>query len=91
MLVKKDVIASIAKRTGIAQKDVELVLNTNAEIVVEGLRKGEEVAIVGLGKLATSNRSGRTARNPRTGAEVQVPPSIGVKFKPSTSVKTELN
>lgn len=91
MLVKKDIITAIAKNTGLTQSDVTLVLEQHGKIVIDGLKNSEEVAIIGLGKLAPSLRPGRKARNPRTGAEVDVLPSITVKFKVATAVKEALN
>lgn len=91
MLVKKDIIQTIANRTKLSQKDVGDVLETHAEVVLDGLRSNNEVSLVGLGKLAPVTKAGRTARNPKTGQTVEVLPSIGVKFKVATVVKAALN
>jgi DNA-binding protein HU-beta len=91
MLVKKDLVQTIAALTGLSQRDITLVLETNAQVVLSSLKKGDEATVVGLGKIGTMLRSGRTGRNPKTGAPVEVMPSIAIKFKPASTLKAALN
>lgn len=55
------------------------------------LLRGEEVNLVGVGKLKVANKAGRNARNPQTGATVWVAPRKTVKFSESSVIKGELN
>jgi DNA-binding protein HU-beta len=54
---------------------------------VGGLKKGDEVSLAGLGIFATKMRAARTARNPRTGASVQVPSMRVPKFRAAKALK----
>lgn len=55
--------------------------------IVETLKSGQEVAIAGFGVFKVKDRKARTARNPKTGAPVQVPASKVPKFRPAKPFK----
>jgi len=55
--------------------------------IVGELKKGGEVSIAGLGIFKTKMRAARTARNPRTGATVQVPTMRVPKFQAAKALK----
>jgi DNA-binding protein HU-beta len=45
------------------------------------LKEGGDVTLSGIGKLAVAKRDARQARNPSTGAMIDVPAKTVVKFK----------
>jgi len=55
------------------------------------LKKGDEVRLVGFGTFAVSERAASKGRNPRTGAEIDIPASKQPKFKPGKILKDALN
>lgn len=91
LLTKKDVVQKVAAKSGVAQSVVAQVLEAQAEVVTDALKHADHATVVGLGKLSAGLRSGRKARNPRTGETVDVLPSIAVKFKPASALKDALN
>lgn len=66
-----------------AEKSVDIMLDS----IVSTLKKGGEVSIAGLGIFSTKTRAARTARNPRTGAAVQVPAMNVPKFRAAKALK----
>ena len=66
-----------------AEDVVEMIINS----IVNTLKKGDEVSIAGLGIFSTKTRAARTARNPRTGASVQVPAMKVPKFRAAKALK----
>jgi DNA-binding protein HU-beta len=52
---------------------------------------GDKVAITGFGVFEKSERPARTARNPATGAEINVPASSVPKFRPGADFKALVN
>jgi len=66
-----------------AEQIVETVIDT----IVKSLKKGEEVSIAGLGIFTVKQRKARQARNPRTGAAVNVPAMKVPKFKAAKALK----
>ena len=53
------------------------------ETVTRAITSGDDVRIHGFGSFRTTQRAARTARNPRTGASVQVAARRVVRFTPA--------
>ena len=66
-----------------AEQAVEKVI----EVIIDSLKKGEEVSIAGLGIFSVKERAARQARNPRTGEAISVPAMKVPKFKASKHLK----
>jgi len=66
-----------------AEEVVETIINS----IVKTLKSGGEVSVAGLGIFSTKTRAARTARNPRTGAAVQVPAMKVPKFRAAKALK----
>lgn len=84
---KADLVDRLAAACGCTKADAERYMDKVIEEITESLRKGEEVAIAGLGKFTAKMRAGRTGRNPRTGAAVEIPAMRVPKFSASKTLK----
>jgi DNA-binding protein HU-beta len=51
------------------------------------LANGDAVRLVGFGTFSVSERSARTGRNPRTGAEIKIDAKKVVRFKAGADLK----
>lgn len=80
-MTKNELIAAVAEGTGKTKADVAAVLASLAEIAAKTLKEGGDVTFGGIGKLAVAKRDARQARNPSTGAMIDVPAKTVVKFK----------
>lgn len=80
-MTKNELIAAIADETGKTKADVTAVLASLAEVSSKALKAGGDVTLGGIGKLAATKRDARQARNPSTGATIDVPAKTVVKFK----------
>ncbi len=78
---KSDLIAKISGDNGLTKVDAEKALNSVIEGISGALKKGDSVALVGFGSFSVSKRAARKGRNPRTGAEIDIPAKNVVKFK----------
>lgn len=67
----------------LAEQAVEKMLDT----IVSSLKKGDEVSIAGLGIFSVKQRAARQARNPKTGAVVNVSAMKVPKFRASKTLK----
>ena len=63
---KKELIDSIAQKTGVKKVDADKVLSAYEATILETLKKGERVTIVGFGTFTVSDRKERKGRNPKT-------------------------
>lgn len=72
---------------GTTKVQAEQVVDKVIETIIGSLKKGEEVSIAGLGIFSVKQRAARQARNPRTGATVQVAAMKVPKFRAAKALK----
>ena len=87
---KRDLIDAISGRLGDKKSATEAV-NAVLETIQSAVANGDKVAITGFGVFEKSERPARTARNPATGATVQVPKSSVPKFRAGADFKALVN
>lgn len=80
-MTKNEFIAAIAAEAGVKKTEAEAFLAAQALVLRKALKEGDEVTIPNVGKLSAAKREAREARNPSTGATIQVPAKTVVKFK----------
>lgn len=87
MVTKTDFIQLLAERYDITKKSAtemyENVFDTFADLV----SGGDEISIVGLGRVKIAERAARMATNPHTGDKVEVPAKKVPKFQFSKNIK----
>ena len=71
----------------VTKKHAEEVVDFVFDTIADALKHGDEVAISGFGSFVVKHRKARTARNPRTGELVQVPPTKVPRFKAGKGLK----
>ncbi|MDP3661526.1 MAG: HU family DNA-binding protein [bacterium] len=72
---------------GSTKVQAEQVVDKVIESIIGSLKKSEEVSIAGLGIFSVKQRAARQARNPRTGATVQVAAMKVPKFRAAKALK----
>src|SRR5580692_8048241 len=87
---KRDLIDAISGRLGDKKSATEAV-NAVLEAIQSAVASGDKVAITGFGVFEKSDRPARTARNPATGATIEVPKSSVPKFRPGADFKALVN
>jgi DNA-binding protein HU-beta len=69
---KAEIVARIAKETGLTKVDAGRCLDAFVGDVTRSLRKGERVTLVGFGTFVVGRRKARTGRNPQTGEAIKI-------------------
>lgn len=87
----KEFISSLSKRTGYKADDVQRMVRTSVNAVIDTLVAGETMSISRLGSFDVKKRMERVINNPGTGQRMLVPPKLVVNFKPLNSIKESLN
>jgi DNA-binding protein HU-beta len=87
---KKETIIRMSKDAGITALQAAKAFSSLLEGVKNTLRKGGKVTFSGFGSFEVKQRRARKGRNPKTGAEVAIPPKNRIKFNPSKSLKNSL-
>jgi integration host factor subunit beta len=91
-MTKSALIEKIAEKVdGLSKKQTEVVIETIFESVKESLAKGGKVEIRGFGNFRLRSRNSRKARNPKTGAAVDVPPKKVPYFKVGKDLREMVN
>jgi DNA-binding protein HU-beta len=84
---KADLISKIAVNSGLSKKDSEKALGAAIDAIVESLKEGEKVQLVGFGIFDVKERAARTGRNPKTKEAIKIPASRTPQFKAGKALK----
>ena len=90
-MTKADLVEEVVQAAEVTYKDGQIIVNTVFKSVVDSLKSGNKVEIRGFGSFRTRRRRGRTARNPKSGEKVEVPPKMIPFFKPSKELLDIVN
>jgi DNA-binding protein HU-beta len=88
---KAELVDALAGKLNLSKKDVGAVVDGIVTEITQVLAKGDKLQIVGFGTFETSNRSGRTGRNPATGEAINIPARRVPKFSPGKALKDVVN
>lgn len=91
IMTKKELIKFVADSTENTVKDTAEIVDTFIDYIRHSLVQHEDVVIHGFGKFTTKLRDARTARNPQTGETIEVPAKYALTFKPTSTLKAEIN
>lgn len=83
----KELTATVAETGELTKTASEKLIVALFEKIGSSLKSGEEVTVRDFGRFYTKTKPARTARNPKTGAAVQVPERTVIKFSPRGSLK----
>lgn len=83
---KAELISAMAAGADMTKADATKALNAFLDVVMDALKKGEKVTLVGFGTLSVAERAARAGINPVTKEAIEIPARKVVKFKPSTEL-----
>src|ERR1700751_40087 len=87
-VIKLDIINEVVNKTGITKTKAEMAVETVFESMKRALSHGERIELRGFGIFNVRPRKTGIGRNPRTGAEVAIPPGKAVRFKPGKELQS---
>jgi integration host factor subunit beta len=91
-MIKSELIQRISqKNPHLYQRDVERIINTVFDKIVEALGNGDRVELRGFGAFSVKDRQARDGRNPRTGEQVHVDAKRVPFFKTGKELRERLN
>lgn len=91
-MTKADLVEQVANAIGpgITKKDCSLVVDGLLNAIKNALAEHQNIEIRGFGTFKVRKRKSRVARNPRTGARVEVPARAVPVFKPSKDLRGQV-
>ncbi|MFR4318288.1 MAG: HU family DNA-binding protein [Eubacterium sp.] len=87
---KTEFVAAIAEEAGIS-KDAAKAVKAFTDVVVEEMKKGEKIQLVGFGTFEATERPERRGINPSTKEKITILAAQVPKFKAGAALKKELN
>jgi DNA-binding protein HU-beta len=88
---KSELVDAVSRNSGLTKSDSERAINSLVTVMEETLGRGEDVVLVGFGGFSVKQTAGRSGRNFKTGASIDIPPRRSVRFKPGKNLKDSVN
>ncbi len=91
-MIRSELIQILAEENPhLYQRDVEKIVNTIFEEIIDAMAQGDRVELRGFGAFSVKQRDARTGRNPRTGDAVDVEEKHVPFFKTGKLLRDRLN
>ena len=87
-MIKLDIVNAVVNKTGVTRTKAEQAVETVFQAMKTALGKGERIELRRFGVFNVRPRKTGIGRNPRTGAEVSIPPGNAVRFKPGKELQS---
>lgn len=78
---KSQLIDAVAAKSGLSKKDSAAAIAACVESIVEAVKAGDKVALIGFGTFAVQEKPARQGINPATKQKITIPAKKVVKFK----------
>ena len=72
-MTKEELVEKVSDKIHLTKKQTELVVNTVFQSITDSLSDGKKVELRGFGSFRIRERNARVGRNPKSGAQVDVP------------------
>ena len=84
---KTELVAAVAEKAGLSKKDAEKAVAAFVDSVVDTLKAGDKVQLVGFGTFEVRERAARTGINPQTKQTIKIAASKNPVFKAGKALK----
>jgi DNA-binding protein HU-beta len=88
---KTELVEAVAKLLNLSKKDATKAVDAVFDTILNALKNGDKVQLIGFGNFEVRERAARKGRNPQTGEEIEIPASKVPAFKPGKALKKQLN
>ena len=89
-MYKDEVVAKISEKTNFTKKDTRLFVQAMCEVIQEQVSNGEEINLIGFGKIRKTFRKSRTNTDFK-GNQITCPAYHTAVFTPGAAFKKMLN
>ena len=86
---KAALIAKIAEKTGLNKKQAEAAANAFTDTILEALKEGEKVQMIGFGTFEVKERAARVGHKPGTGETIDIAAKKTPVFRAGKGFKDE--
>jgi DNA-binding protein HU-beta len=84
---KTELIARVAKESGVSQVEASKVINKTLDVIRDALKSGDKVTLTGFGTFEVRATAARTGTNPRTKQKIQIAAGKRATFSAGTLLR----
>ena len=84
---KNELIASVAEKAEISNKDADAAVKAVTEVITEALAQGDKISLVGFGTFSVRERAARSGINPLTKEKIEIAAAKVPAFKAGSVLK----
>lgn len=84
---KVELIGQVSESTGMSKKDIEAVVNSVLQTIIDTVASGNEVSLAGFGKFEKHHRNERMGHDPKHDVPIKIKATDAPKFKPAKAFK----
>lgn len=88
---KSELVSSIAAKSGLSKDAAKKAVDACVESIVDALKAGDKVALVGFGTFSVAERAARQGVNPATKETITIPAKKIAKFKAGADIENAIN
>lgn len=86
----KDLVAELARRMGKTQKEMQSILTTTTQVMVDALCCDQVLSVQGFGTFEVRKKQDKVLVNPTTKQKMVIPPKLSLVFKMGNTYKNKL-
>lgn len=90
-MIKRELVEEVASRTSMIKSEVQGVIDTTLEIIIEKLMDGEPVIIRGFGKFTVTHARPKSGYDFMAGRTISVPEAFRPALRFYKDVKDDVN
>ncbi len=90
-MTKTDLVNVVSAETEVSKKTVDAVVNGVIDAIVNALKEGDKVQLIGFGTFEVKDVAAREGHNPKTGETIHIPESKKISFSASKVLKDSVN
>ena len=84
---RQHLVAEMAEKTSMSKAQAMAAVEAMLHCASEALKEGKEVRLAGFGVFQVNERKAGKGRDPRSGAEIDIPESKSVRFRPAKALR----
>jgi len=88
---RHDLVAVVAEKIALPRTKATGAVDAVLEAITSQLKAGQEVRLVGFGAFVVGERKAGKGRDPRTGAEIDIPAAKSVRFRASKALRESVS
>lgn len=86
-MTKADLIDVVAEKVGQTKKLTGQIIDQTLDAIIEALKKGEKIQLIGFGSFEVRKRAARKGVNPRTRKPINIPAKSVPVFRPGKELR----